>query len=68
MTDSFDTAQTLLEDIKSEALNLSDRRAGASAVRELLLLRGGFVLFLGLLCLLPFFSMSYVMFFSDTSS
>lgn len=40
MTDSFDTAQTLLEDIKSEALNLSDRRAGASAVRELLLLRG----------------------------
>ncbi|KAG8564993.1 hypothetical protein GDO81_012658 [Engystomops pustulosus] len=41
MTDSFDTAQALLEDVKSGALNSSDPRAGASAIRELLLLRGG---------------------------
>nr|UTY68324.1 adrenodoxin oxidoreductase [Bufo gargarizans] len=40
MTDSFDTAQALMEDMKSGALKLSDSRAGASAVRELLLLRG----------------------------
>ncbi|XP_069808548.1 NADPH:adrenodoxin oxidoreductase, mitochondrial isoform X2 [Dendropsophus ebraccatus] len=40
MTDSFDTAQTLLEDIKSGTLNSSDPRVGASAIRELLLLRG----------------------------
>ncbi|XP_056405715.1 NADPH:adrenodoxin oxidoreductase, mitochondrial [Hyla sarda] len=40
MTDSFDTAQALLEDIKSGALNASDPRAGVSAIRELLLLRG----------------------------
>ncbi|XP_072260043.1 NADPH:adrenodoxin oxidoreductase, mitochondrial isoform X2 [Pyxicephalus adspersus] len=40
MTDSFDTAQSLLEDIKSGALNYSENRLGASAIRELLLLRG----------------------------
>ncbi|KAG9473632.1 hypothetical protein GDO78_004112 [Eleutherodactylus coqui] len=40
MTDSFDTAQSLLEDLKSGALNLSNSRPGASAIRELLLLRG----------------------------
>ncbi|CAJ0956160.1 unnamed protein product [Ranitomeya imitator] len=40
MTDSFDTAQALLEDIKSGTLNFSYPRAGASAIRELLLLRG----------------------------
>lgn len=40
MTDSFDTAQSLLEDTKSGALNYSETRPGASAIRELLLLRG----------------------------
>ncbi|XP_075702564.1 NADPH:adrenodoxin oxidoreductase, mitochondrial isoform X2 [Rhinoderma darwinii] len=40
MADSFDTAEALLQDIKSGALNFSDPRAGASAIRELLLLRG----------------------------
>ncbi|KAM9296672.1 NADPH:adrenodoxin oxidoreductase, mitochondrial [Gastrophryne carolinensis] len=40
MTDSFDTAQSVLEDIKSGHLNISEPRPGASAVRELLLLRG----------------------------
>ncbi|XP_073540162.1 NADPH:adrenodoxin oxidoreductase, mitochondrial [Phyllobates terribilis] len=40
MTDSFDTAQALLEDIKAGTLNFSNPRAGASAIRELLLLRG----------------------------
>ncbi|XP_063816745.1 NADPH:adrenodoxin oxidoreductase, mitochondrial isoform X2 [Pseudophryne corroboree] len=40
MTDSFDTAQSLLEDIKSGALNISEPRPGASAIKELLLLRG----------------------------
>ncbi|KAM3910016.1 NADPH:adrenodoxin oxidoreductase, mitochondrial [Leptodactylus fuscus] len=40
MTDSFETAQALLEDVKLGALNFSDPRAGSSAIRELLLLRG----------------------------
>ncbi|XP_068119301.1 NADPH:adrenodoxin oxidoreductase, mitochondrial isoform X1 [Hyperolius riggenbachi] len=40
MTDSFDTAQSLLEDIKSGTLSCSNPRPGASTVRELLLLRG----------------------------
>ncbi|XP_075033986.1 NADPH:adrenodoxin oxidoreductase, mitochondrial isoform X2 [Mixophyes fleayi] len=40
MADSFDTAQALLEDIKSGALPLSEPRPGSSAIRELLLLRG----------------------------
>ncbi|KAM4032368.1 NADPH:adrenodoxin oxidoreductase, mitochondrial isoform 1-T1 [Anomaloglossus baeobatrachus] len=40
MTDSFDTSEALLEDIKSGALNISNPRTGASAVKELLLLRG----------------------------
>ncbi|XP_018424086.1 PREDICTED: NADPH:adrenodoxin oxidoreductase, mitochondrial [Nanorana parkeri] len=40
MNDSFDTAQSLLEDIKSGALDCSGTRLGASAISELLLLRG----------------------------
>ncbi|XP_075435923.1 NADPH:adrenodoxin oxidoreductase, mitochondrial isoform X2 [Ascaphus truei] len=40
MADSFDTAQAVLEDINSGVLSCSDPRAGAAAVRDLLLLRG----------------------------
>ncbi|KAM4692377.1 NADPH:adrenodoxin oxidoreductase, mitochondrial [Rhinophrynus dorsalis] len=40
MTDSFDTAQSMLEDTKSGTLNWSQPSAGAEAIRELLLLRG----------------------------
>ncbi|KAM4663051.1 NADPH:adrenodoxin oxidoreductase, mitochondrial [Discoglossus pictus] len=40
MTDSFDTAQAILEDMRSGALSCSEPRLGAAAIKELLLLRG----------------------------
>ncbi|KAM5135166.1 NADPH:adrenodoxin oxidoreductase, mitochondrial [Mantella aurantiaca] len=40
MADSFDTAESLLEDVQSGALNSAETRGGASAIRQLLLLRG----------------------------
>ncbi|KAE8576832.1 hypothetical protein XENTR_v10004337 [Xenopus tropicalis] len=40
MTDSFDTAQAILEDVQLGALNWSEPRPGSVAIRELLHLRG----------------------------
>ncbi|XP_053309596.1 NADPH:adrenodoxin oxidoreductase, mitochondrial isoform X2 [Spea bombifrons] len=40
MTDSFETAQAMLEDINSGALSWSDPKPGATAIKELITLRG----------------------------
>ncbi|NP_001088306.1 ferredoxin reductase L homeolog precursor [Xenopus laevis] len=40
MTDSFDTAQAILEDVQTGALNWSEPRAGSVTILELLHLRG----------------------------